>query len=310
MIARPAYLTERPIQDGTRPVDPLSDVLHSLRLTGGLFLEAAFTAPFSVKTKVLPEAWQPFLAAPTQVIAYHVILEGTVLVSVDGQPPCEVHAGEIVLLPRNEGHTLASGIGLKTVTGLSLLETAEKRDLLHIAYGGGGKTTRMVCGFLGSEDLNNPLLQTLPRILKVDVREGSSYDWIEASVRFAATELANGKLTTSSVISRLSETLLVEAVRHYASAPTDSQMGWLKGLSDPYVGRALAIIHQDVMTPWSADTLAREVALSRSAFMERFSSLVGMPPFRYLTLWRLQTAKLQLREFEQIDQADRARGRL
>jgi AraC-like DNA-binding protein len=136
----------------------------------------------------------------------------------------------------------------------------------------------------------------LPRVLKLDVRQGTSRDWIEASVRFAASELAEGRLASSSVMSRLSEVLLVEAVRHYASTLPAKQVGWLRGVSDPHVGRALALIHNDIGVSWSAEALAREVALSRSAFMERFAALVGMPPMRYLTAWRLQTAKLQLRE--------------
>ena len=97
-------------------------------------------------------------------------------------------------------------------------------------------------------------------------------------------------------MSRLSESLLIEAVRQYSSTLPDDQVGWLKGLRDPYVGRALALIHQNICEPWTAEGFAKEVALSRSAFAQRFTSLVGVPPMRYLTIWRLQTAKLNLRE--------------
>ena len=76
----------------------------------------------------------------------------------------------------------------------------------------------------------------------------------------------------------------------------EEEVGWLKGLKDPHIGRALALIHHEVSAPWSAEALAKEVALSRSAFVERFTSLVGVPPIRYLTVWRLQIAKLNLRE--------------
>ena len=118
---------------------------------------------------------------------------------------------------------------------------------------------------------------------------------MEATVRFAASELAEGRLASSSVMARLSETLLIEAVRRYSSGLEEQEAGWLKGLKDPYIGRALALIHQKLSAPWSAEALASEVASSRSAFVQRFTSLVGMPPIRYLTVWRLQTAKLNLR---------------
>ena len=131
---------------------------------------------------------------------------------------------------------------------------------------------------------------------EIDVRDAASREWIEASVRFAASELAEGRLASSDVITRLSESLLTEAVRQYSTTLAEEEVGWLKGLKDPQVGRALALIHHKLDAPWTSEELAREVALSRSAFVERFTTLIGMPPIRYLTFWRLQTAKLGLRE--------------
>jgi AraC-like DNA-binding protein len=154
----------------------------------------------------------------------------------------------------------------------------------------------LVCGFLASDDLYNPLIASLPKVLKFDVRQRTSRDWVEASVRFAASELTNGRFASSNIMLRLSELLLVEAVRDYSSTLGGQEAGWLRGLADPQVGRALALIHRIISLSWSAEALAKEVALSRSAFVDRFATLVGMPPIRYLTVWRLQTAKLNLRE--------------
>jgi AraC-like DNA-binding protein len=198
--------------------------------------------------------------------------------------------------PRNDAHTLASDRGIRPVTARQLIQPSPDGGLSRICYGGGGVATRIVCGFLASEDTYNPLISTLPKALKIDVRQGSAREWIEASVRFAAGELAEGRLASSSVMTRVSESLLIEAVRQYSSTLREEEVGWLKGLKDQHVGRALALIHHNVCTPWSTEALAKEVALSRSAFVERFTSLVGVPPIRYLTAWRLQTAKLTLRE--------------
>ena len=185
---------------------------------------------------------------------------------------------------------------MRAVDSHDLIQPVTDGALVRIRHGGGGVPTHIVCGFLASNESYNPLIETLPRILKLDVRDGASRDWIEASVRFAAGELAQGRVASSSVMSRLSELLFVEAVRQYSTTLANEEVGWLKGLKDPHVGRALALIHQNIGAPWTAESLAKEVALSRSAFMERFKSLVGMPPIRYLTVWRLQTAKLNLRE--------------
>jgi AraC-like DNA-binding protein len=97
-------------------------------------------------------------------------------------------------------------------------------------------------------------------------------------------------------MSRLSELLFVEAMRQYSVTFRDHDAGWLKGVADPQIGRALAAIHHNIREAWSADSLASEVSMSRSAFIDRFTTLVGMPPIRYLTIWRLQAAKLGLRE--------------
>lgn len=277
-------------------MDPLAEVLRSVRLTGGVFLDTRFTAPWCVFTKLEGADCKSFLAAPAQLIAYHFIIDGKLLVSVEGEPAIEVGAGEIVLLPRNDAHTLASAPGLSPKSARELIQPAADGGLARISHGGGGEAVHLVCGFLASEGLYNPLIASLPRLLKLDIREGTSRDWVEASVRFAAGELAAGRIASSGLMSRLSELLFVEAVRNYAVSLGERETGWLRGLADPQVGRALALIHHDIGAPWSAQALAKEVALSRSAFVDRFTTLVGLPPIRYLTVWRLQTAKLHLRE--------------
>ena len=277
-------------------MDTLSEVLRSVRLTGGVFLSAHFTAPWCISVAMTPEDCAPFLKKPAQVISYHVITEGKLIVSIEGEPMIEVSAGELVLFPQNEPHTLANDVGLKSIRARDLIQKSPDGGLLRIEHGGGGAPTRLVCGFLASEEKYNPLICTLPKLIKIDIRYGTSRELIEASVRFAAGELANGQLASSSALVRLSELLLTEAIRQYSSTIGEEEVGWLKGLKDPYVGRALALMHHKLNNPWSVEALASEVALSRSAFVERFTSIVGMSPIRYLTVWRLQTAKINLRE--------------
>ena len=277
-------------------IDPLLEVLRSVRFKGGVFLDARFTAPWCVHTNIVAEDCGAFPVKPPLLIAYHFVIAGKVLVSVAGEPTLDVRAGEIVLLPRNDVHTLASGTGLVPVSARHLIQPSADGGLAKISHGGGGEPAQIVCGFLGSEDSYNPLIATLPRILKLDVREGASREWVEASVRYAAGELTAGRFASSSLMARLSELLFVEAIRQYSATFSDQEAGWLKGVVDPQVGRALAAIHHNITSPWSADSLAKEVSMSRSAFVDRFTMLVGMPPIRYLTVWRLQAAKRSLRE--------------
>ncbi|MGY3357082.1 hypothetical protein ACVWZK_003745 [Bradyrhizobium sp. GM0.4] len=234
-------------------IDPLSEVLRSVRLTGGIFLDARFTAPWSVHTQIVAEDCVTFAVKPSLLIAYHFVIAGKFLLSVDSEPTVEVRAGEIVLLPRNDVHTLASDAGLVPTNARHLIQPSPDGGLAKIMHGGGGEPAQIVCGFLGSEETYNPLIAALPRVLKLDIREGVARDWIEASVRYAAGELTAGRFASSNLMSRLSELLFVEAMRQYSVTYTDQDGGWLKGIADPKIGRALASIHHNVGLPWSAE---------------------------------------------------------
>lgn len=275
--------------------DPLTDALRSVRLTGGIFVAANFTAPWSVTSCASIENLRHFGVRTTSVIAYHYVVEGSLFLGFQGEGMIEVKAGEIVIFPRNDCHAMASKQGLRPVVADTLVRTAVDDGFVRIEHGGGGALTRLVCGFLAGEE-ESPLLAMLPRMLKIGVREAISRDWVESSLHFAASELAEGRVAANPVLARLSEILFVEAVRQWAGNSGEDEAVWLRGIKDPQVARALALIHGAVEKPHSADDLAREVAMSRSAFMDRFTALVGMPPIRYQTLWRMTTAKQYLRE--------------
>ena len=247
MIARPDHLTVRPNPTTVVSMDPLSDVLRAVRLTGSVFLSGHFTAPWCISVEITADECARHLPRlPAQIIGYHVVVEGRMLVGVDSEPPVEVSAGEIVLFPQNDPHILADRRGVRPISASELIQRSPDGGLSRIVHGGGGVATRIVCGFLASEDSYNPLFSTLPKALKIDVRGGASREWIEASVRFAANELAEGRLASSSVLTRLSESLLTEAVRQYASTLAEEEVGWLKGFKDPHIGRALALIHHQL----------------------------------------------------------------
>lgn len=275
-------------------MDALSDVLQAVRLTGGIFLDGRLTAPWCLSSYIDPDHSRPYLNDPVQLIGYHYVVRGRMQVWLEGGQPVEVHAGEAILLPRNEPHYVGSACGLRSLPAGNFVQPATDGGLAQIVHGGGGELTHIVCGFLGSDTHRNPLLTTLPRLLKVDMVKAGSGEWIESSLRFAIHGLRDGKVGSSTIMSKLSELMFVEAVRGYAATLPAEQRGWLAGARDPAVGRALALLHGKVNHPWTAEDLAREVALSRSAFANRFITLVGVPPMRYLINWRMQVAKDKL----------------
>lgn len=275
-------------------MDALSDVLRALRISGGVFLDAAFTAPWCVVSRVGPEDF-PNGDLPPSVVGFHYVVDGQLVVAIEGAEPIVAQAGEMVLLPRNDPHLLASAPGLRPAQPDPPVQRDEG-GLLRIVYGGGGPPTRLVCGYIGAEVRRHPLLEALPTALALDIKDTPGADWVAASFRFAAQEVASGRAGSETVLAKLSELLFVEAVRHYAENLPPDRKGWFAALRDPAVGRALALMHARVAQDWTTDRLASEVNLSRSAFAERFTQLVGMPPITYLTDWRMQLAAARLRD--------------
>lgn len=276
-------------------MDALSDVLRVLRLTGGVFLDARFTAPWCVKSRAEPEDWQRFMAAPAQVIAYHYVVAGRLEVKIEGEAAVTVNGGELVMLPHNDEHLLGSAVDLPVIDGDQLKPVRDASGFVQIRYGGDGDPAHVVCGFLGLESARHPLIDALPSVLKLSVTGNPAREWISSSFRYAAQEVAAGRAGSSTVLSKLSELLFVEAVRGYVETLPRERTGWFAGLRDPVVSRALTAIHSRLAHPWTAEELAQEAILSRSAFAERFTALLGMPPMRYLTLWRMQVAAQRLR---------------
>ncbi len=280
-------------------MDALSDVLRVARLTGGVFLHAEFFAPWCMAARVAPEHCMPALGPASHLILYHYVVEGQLRIRVgDGNGAGLVlGAGDVVLLPRNDLHLVGSDLSLPPVAGADIIKPPKDGGLFTIRHGGDGERTRMICGYLGCDDIeDNPVLSTLPALLKLDAEQGGAAEWIRSTFQYAADEVARGRPGSETVLAKLSELLFVEAVRRYAETLPKGQTGWLAGLRDPYVARALALLHRDVTRDWNVDELSRQVGLSRSALAERFLQLIGMPLMHYLANWRMQLASQKLRD--------------
>ena len=279
-------------------MDALSDVLRVAHLTGGVFLHADFFAPWCMAARVAPEHCMPALGLASHLILYHYVVEGDFRIRVEGEDGDDliIRAGEVVLLPRNDLHLMGSDLSLPPVAGSDVIRLPKDGGLFSINHGGAGARTRMICGFLGCASAEgNPVISTLPPLLKLSVEHGGPAEWIRSTFQYAAEEVSAGRPGSETVLAKLSELLFVEAVRRYAEALPDGQTGWLAGLREPYVARALALLHRDITRRWTVADLGREVGLSRSALADRFIRLIGVPPMHYLANWRMQVATQKLR---------------
>ena len=284
-------------------MDALSDALRVLRLAGAVFLHADFSAPWCVishgKHPVSP-AWPD---APNTIF-FHVITEGRCKARLhNGGETVDLEPGDLIMLPRDDTHLLGSDLQLAPTLSDTLVQPVTRGGMLRIEHGGGGKKTRLVCGFLSCDErLCGPMLQSLPRILRVSLGEGPATDWLNSLFQAATRESAEARPGGETVLAKLSELLFVEALRRYIERLPEQQRGWFAGLGDRFVGRALALMHDQPAREWTVDELAARVGLSRSSFAQRFTEFIGQPPMQYLTRWRLTVAAQRLRS-EQISLA-------
>ncbi|QGZ57056.1 AraC family transcriptional regulator [Paraburkholderia acidiphila] len=281
-------------------MDAVSDVLRAIRLSGAVFLNGIFTAPWCLIGRTDASLCGAYLPPSERIVSYHLVVEGNCWVQLADDPgsAIHVHAGELLVVPQGETHIMGSAIDLSPVPSDSLLAgqmAAAPGEVMTLSHGGGGAATRIVCGFLASDDtLNNPLLSSLPRLFKIDMRKDPRAAWLESSLNLAAAEAAESRAGGTIVLARLSELLFVEAIRSCIEALPEDQTGWLAGVRDRYVGRALSLLHAQAAHAWTVDELARKVGLSRSALAQRFSELLGQPPMQYLARWRMQIAAQEL----------------
>jgi AraC-like DNA-binding protein len=274
-------------------VDTLSDVLRAVRLTGAVFFTLQPRAPWSVQSVKAITLGPLIRPGVEHVIAFHALLSGSCYGSLGEEPPITLGEGDVVVFPQGDVHVLCSELGLPSTQFQLELDDRRKPSWPVLVGSRDGAAARIVCGYLGCDARPfNPLISGLPRLLHVP-RSAQKDSIIAHFMTLAAAESEAPSPGRETVLARLSELMFVEALRRYIASLPDDRRGWLSGLRDPIVGRALAALHERPARAWTLEDLASEVGTSRSVLAERFSELVGVPPMHYLQEWRMQlTAEL------------------
>ena len=198
-----------------------------------------------------------------------------------------------MLLAHDDLHVLGSDLNLPFA---EVRSAPPQSGLLEFRAGGGGEATKFICGYLACDRrASRALLGSLPPMLRISLGDVSRGGWLADLLRLGVEESRAQRPGSQSLLAKLSELAFTEALRRYAQSNPPELKGWLAGLQDPYVGRALALLHGEPTRGWTVEDLSREVALSRSALAERFAGTIGLPPMQYLTQWRLTLAAQALR---------------
>jgi len=296
-------------------VDILSDVLRVVRLSGAVFFTAEFSSPWAIESPNPARLASIVLPHAECVVLFHFLTEGECFVFCSGCPQVRMQTGDLIIFPHGEPHTMFSQPGTKATPMHTLLSQGPGEAPLRLAFGGGGGKSRFICGYLGCDQRFNPLASALPTMLLVRssndyatveaidrngarpalVPQGSG-TWLNTTLKFTMNEATTSLPGNAAMLGRLTELMFVEILRQYMQQLPPDQRGWLAGLNDVHVGKALRLMHANPARDWTVSELAREAAASRSALAERFTELIGESPIRYLARWRVQLAKQMLHD--------------
>jgi AraC-like DNA-binding protein len=262
-------------------VDPLGAALHFLRMSGVFYCRCEFREPWAL---ALPDFEDSMM--------FHFVTEGRCWLEVDGANASPLRAGDLALVTHGEGHRLVSehGLAASKLFDIPRQLLSPRYELLQL--GGAGASTHVICGVVKFDDPTaHQLIRLLPTLINIDVWDSPEAEWVRSTLRFMAAEARELRAGGETVITRLADILVIQAIRSWIARDPAAQTGWVGALRDEQIGRAVALIHGDPERDWTVATLANAVGMSRSAFAARFTELVGEPVMRYVTQWKMHTAK-------------------
>jgi len=273
--------------DGTwTPVDPLGEALHFLRMSGVFYTRSEFTAPWGLE-----------LPRMDHCMMFHVVTSGSCWIETAEAQPRKLQPGDFVLVPHGVGHRLTGVPGARCckLFDLPREQVSERYEILR--HGEGGTPVHMICGAVRFDHpAAAQLIALLPRIIHIEAANSTYDEWIPDTLRYMAAEASALRPGGETIITRLADILVIQALRTWIERDPAAQTGWIGALRDRQIGRAIMLIHRDPARTWTLVSLASAVAMSRSAFAARFASLVGMTAMQYVTQWRMNTALTHLRD--------------
>ncbi|WP_149763501.1 AraC family transcriptional regulator [Neomesorhizobium albiziae] len=283
-------------------VDVLSDMLRSVRLTGSMLFLVEASTPW-VSWAPPTESFQRLvLPAAQHLISFHIVTSGSCWAGLAGAPPERFEAGDVLVIPHGDAYCLADPPTAERTYDFEEALTffrrmaAGKLPSTIFEGGNGPGTTQFICGFLGC-DLRpfNPVLSGLPRLLRVRPAAQTGHG-LPHLIAFALHELHERRSGGQVVKLRMAELLFVDVIRRHLETLPDEKVGWLAGLRNPLVARALALLHDAPAQSWTLDALAAQAGTSRSVLAERFVHFIRQPPMQYLRQLRMQLASRLLVE--------------
>ena len=272
-----------PTQTIEAPTSPLATVLQALRLTGTLYCQAELRAPWGIDV--------PDLDGQLVII---IVTSGVAHLTIENQIR-ELRPGSLTLIPHGCPHTITSG-GDAALTPLADLPVEALSELYErVKFGGDGALTRVTYGIVRFDEMAaHYLLRSLPDLVEVDSWSEEAATWLRSSLQLITEEARAPQPGSETIITRLADILVIQAIRGWLSSGPFETTGWLAALRDPRLGRALAAIHADPGNGWTLQRLADHAGMSRSAFSAAFSAIMGESAMKYVMRCRLDRSRADI----------------
>lgn len=272
-------------------MDALSEALNAVRMTGAIFYSLECSAPWGFSVPQLCDVAHVLAPNAERLVTYHLVTEGQAIVQFGNDEPIPVMAGEVLIIPHGDAHTVSNGSPAEMIDSGASLREYLAGTLAVMRVGEGGEMTRFICGYFGCErHADRMFLAGLPTMIKINIRGDDAGAWIESSIRHLLSDAGANRPGHSVLLCKASEALFVEALRRYMEQLPPEHKGWLAGARDPIVGAALALMHQKPFEDWTLPSLAAASGTSRTVLSDRFARFLGESPLAYLARWRLQLA--------------------
>ncbi len=268
-------------------MDILDDILSTLNLKGVLYFRTDFSGAWATTVPELPGAAR-----------FHLVVQGTCHVTFRSGASVTLRPGDLVLIPGGREHIIADKPGRPAPPLQTVLEDVgyDGAGVLAIGDGDENASTQMVCGHFSFRDgADHALLRALPDYVMTTASDRAKAPLLDETLRLIARRIFAPEPGSTAAVKRLSESIYVELLR-IGAVHSPAMAAILSALQDPQIGKALNTMHAAPDRPWTVESLAAEVAMSRSRFADRFRDLMGMSPMAYLSEWRLQKALALLDE--------------
>jgi AraC-like DNA-binding protein len=267
-------------------------ILHYLKLDSIYYSRSTFGG----------DKWGCALPPFENTSMFHIVTSGSCYVNINGES-IEMQTGDLVFISRACGHELMAESNNNTIDlfDLPIKQVSENYETIAVDTEQAPQTN-MLCGVVRiSHPSGEMLLNEMPDIIHIKREEHLFGDMVGEIVRLVIREASGNFIGGETVIKRLADVLLIQAIRTWVENETEFKGSWLNAIKDEKIGKALAKMHSQPEIAWTVESLGKEVGLSRTAFSNRFTKLVGDTVINYLTNWRMNLAMMKIRDGAKVN---------